>query len=84
MKTLGKWILNILISIDQFGNTILGGDPDETISSRLGKMKEKYGGSIPWYRPLSKIVDYGLDKIDPNHSIDAIEHDEGTEAIVDK
>lgn len=84
MKTLSKWILNILISIDQFGNTILGGDPDETISSRLGKMKEKYNGTIPWYRPLSKIVDYGLDKIDPNHSIDAIEKDEGSEAIVDK
>ena len=81
---IGKWLLNILISIDQFGNTITGGDPDETISSRLGKMKVKHGGRIPWYRPLSKVVDFGLDKIDPNHSIDAIEKDEGKDAIVDK
>jgi len=26
---IGKWLLNILISIDQLGNTIAGGDPDE-------------------------------------------------------
>jgi len=84
MNKIGKYILNFLISIDQLGNTIAGGDPDETISSRLGKMKLRYGGRIPWYRPLSKIVDWGLDKLDPNHSIDAIEHDEGSEAILDK
>ena len=74
----------MLISIDQLGNTLLGGDPDETISSRLGKLKLKHSGTIPWYRPLSKIIDYGLDKIDPNHSIDAIEDDEGINAILDK
>ena len=79
-----KWLLNILISIDQLGNTLFGGDPDETISSRLGKLKLRHGGTIPWHRPLSKIVDYGLDKLDPNHSIDAIEEDEGSEALLDK
>jgi len=79
-----KWVLNILIGIDQLGNAFLGGDPDETISSRLGKIKRKHNGVIPWHRPLSKIVDYGLDKIDPGHSIDAIEHDEGKEALLDK
>jgi hypothetical protein len=81
---MGKWLLNILISVDQLGNTILGGDPDETISSRLGKLKVRHGGNIPWYRPVSKIVAWGLDKIDPNHSIDAIEYDEGENAILDK
>ena len=35
-----KYFLNVLIGVDQLGNTILGGDPDETISSRLGKMKK--------------------------------------------
>ena len=78
-----KYFLNVLISIDQLGNTFLGGDPDETISSRLGKMKKRNNGTIPWKRPLSKIVDWGLDKIDPNHSIDAIEKDEGNDAIAD-
>lgn len=79
---MGKWIFNILIGIDQLGNAITGGDPDETISSRLGKMKVRHGGKIPWYRPLSKVIDIGLDKIDPGHSIDAIEEDEGKDAIL--
>ena len=79
-----KYFFNILIGIDQMGNTILGGDPDETISSRLGKIKKKHNGIIPWYRPLSKIVDWGLEKIDKNHSIDAIEEDEGKNAIFDR
>ena len=78
---IGKWIVNVLIGVDQLGNSILAGDPDETISSRLGKMKLRYGGRIPWYRPLSKIVDYGLEKIDSGHSIDAIEKDEGKDAV---
>jgi len=80
----GQWILNILLGIDQLGNTILGGDPDETISSRLGKLKRRHGGVIPWTRPLSKIVDWGLDKIDPGHSIDSIEEDEGKDALIDR
>lgn len=36
-----QYIWNILISIDQFFNTVFGGDPDETISSRVGKRAEK-------------------------------------------
>lgn len=32
-----KYLYNILIGIDQLVNALLGGDPDETISSRLGK-----------------------------------------------
>lgn len=37
-----KYIYNILIGIDQLCNAILGGDPDETISSRLGKHVAKH------------------------------------------
>jgi len=79
-----QYIINVLLGIDQLGNAILGGDPDETISSRLGKLKVRHSGTIPWYRPVSGLVDYLLDKIDPNHSIDAIEEDEGALAIFDK
>lgn len=77
-----KYILNVLISIDQLGNTLAGGDPDETISSRLGKLKLKHGGTIPWTHPLARIIDAGLEAIDLNHSIDAIEADEGKNQIV--
>lgn len=79
---------NILIAIDQLGNTILPllpyplswpgvGYPDETISSTLGKLKSKHGGKIPWRWPAARIIDWALEKIDPNHSFDAIEADEG-------
>jgi hypothetical protein len=36
-RDMKQYIWNILISIDQFFNTIFGGYPDETISSRMGK-----------------------------------------------
>ena len=80
---IGRYLVNILISLDQFGNSLTGGDPDETISSRVGRIKVKWGGKIPLFRPITRITDKILDKIDPNHSIDAIEHDEGSDGLVD-
>lgn len=80
----GQYMLNVLIGIDQLGNCFWGGDPDETISSRLGKIKAKNGGNIPWTRPLPRIIDWGLERIDPGHSIDAREHDEGKDAVFDR
>lgn len=68
------WLINILLGIDQLGNTIVGGDPDETISSRLGRLKIRCGGQIPWGRyPVARLLDICLDKIDKNHCVDAIE-----------
>lgn len=84
MKFLSKYFWNILISLDQLLNTTWGGDPDEVLSSRLGKLKRKHGGKIPWRRPVMRLLDIGLDKIDPGHSTDAIEEDEGDDAILDK
>ncbi len=73
-----KWILNILISVDQLVNTVFGGDPDETISSRLGK---SYPNSV-----LAKLVDILFfwqcrDKAIKRHVINAIELDEGNDRI---
>lgn len=34
---LKRYVLNVLVGIDQGWNAALGGDPDETISSRVGK-----------------------------------------------
>ena len=79
-----KYLVNILVSLDQLAAVIfLGGDPDETISSRLGKVKRKNGGSIPWKYGLGvpRLVDMGLEFIDPRHSIDAIEDDEGKNGL---
>jgi len=58
------------------------GDPDETISSRIGKIKRANGGKIPNSKPVVKLIDKFLDVVDKNHSIDAIEEDEGSNEIV--
>lgn len=84
MNKLGRWIMNVLISVDQLGNSLLAGDPDETISSRLGRIKEKYNGRIPWSRPVSKATEYILGKIQKNHCEISIESDEGDKGIFDK
>ena len=77
-----KWLKNVLVGFDQWVNTWMGGDPDETISSTLGKLKRAHGGSIPFkLHPVASVVDWGLDRIDPGHSIDSIEDDEGSEDL---
>jgi len=84
MRKIGRYFMNFLLSLDQLGNSVLLGDPDETISSRLGRIKEKNGGRIPWRRPVSKFTAWCLDKIDKNHVEDAIERDEGKDGLFDK
>jgi len=37
-KFLRTYAVNILLAIDQFFNVIMFGDPDETISSRAGRV----------------------------------------------
>jgi hypothetical protein len=72
---------NILIGVDQLLNAVLAGDPDETISGRIGKVKLHHGGRIPWRRPVLKITDWLLERIDKNHTIKSIEDDEGKDEI---
>jgi hypothetical protein len=74
-----RWAWSVLIALDQLGNALAGGNPDETISSRLGKLQLRhYDGTIPrsaWLglaRPLNAVLDW----LDPGHSIGAIEWDE--------
>ena len=73
----GAYVMGVLIAIDQLGNAIAGGYPDEMISSRLGKAKlraQREGRELRWW---ARWLDRFLDWLDPYHSIDAIEHDEG-------
>jgi len=85
MKNLiGRYIVNILLSLDQLLNSILLGDPQESVSSRLGRIKVKWGGTIPRFRIAARITDKILDRIDPGHTIDAIQEGEGSDGLVDK
>lgn len=73
MNIIKKWIINVLIGFDQFVNTLFGGDPDETISSRAGKRE---GRNI-----IPTVICWLLDKLDPGHCKDAIERDEGKDEL---
>ena len=69
-----KWVWNILIAIDQLGNSLIGGDPDETISSRAGKAKKKG-------RRWAKVLCWALDRIDPGHCGAVIDETEGDDQV---
>jgi hypothetical protein len=69
-----KYIKNLLISLDQFGNVVLGGDPDETISSRVGK---NYHGTF-----FETFINFIFLIKTTNHCQEAIEWDEGKNAII--
>ncbi len=73
-----KWIKNILISLDQLANTILGGDPDMTLSARLGR---NYRGT--W---IERLVDwmFAWQKRPGGHceNSDWWEQDEGKDAVL--
>lgn len=53
----------MLLGIDQLGNTILAGAPDETISARTGRNIKRRG----W-----RVLGWALNKIDKGHTTDAI------------
>ena len=61
-----RYVVNTLLGLDQFANTIIGGDPDETISARAGRLRN---------RPGWKQLAWTLDKIEKNHTVNAIMHE---------
>ncbi|MDH4230284.1 MAG: hypothetical protein OEW11_11175 [Nitrospirota bacterium] len=72
-----QYAWNILIASDQLGNALLGGDPDETISSRLGKMARAGKHQNRFIRAVGRV----LDRLDPGHLRKSIEDDEGGRAV---
>lgn len=83
-RELFRWFWNLWIGVDQFANACLGGDPDETVSSRLGRIKRAHHGKIPRCRPIARVTDFLLDKIDPGHSVNSIEDHRGAAGLVDR
>jgi hypothetical protein len=67
-----KYLFNIAISLDQLCNTILFGNPDETMSSRMGKHLAKHE-NCPVCTFLCKLLNY----IQKDHCTKAIETDRG-------
>jgi len=75
-----KYIYNILISIDQLINTFLGGDPDMTISGRVGR---NYKGT--W---IAKLIDWMFSwqkRVGSKSHVENAEYwerDEGKDAVI--
>ena len=63
-----RYLQNLLIGLDEFANTLLGGAPGDTISGRAGRAAKD--GRV-WGRFLC----YLLNKIQKNHCTEAIAHD---------
>ena len=66
-----RYFWNLLIALDQLANIALAGDPDETLSSRMGKYAVRGRGWIPCQ--LCKLLSF----FDQDHCIKNIETDEG-------
>ena len=69
--TADMWLLTMAISLDQLGNTAMGGDEDNTLSGRLGS-KIQSGESIHPERRLCYILSQ-LDSSSNTHCISSIE-----------
>ena len=91
-KRLDDYLFNCALATDQHANVFLAklfndvmiktgshkfGNPDETISSVLGK--NKLIGKLSYF---GKCLDLILHLLDNNHSIKSIEHDENTNTKV--
>lgn len=73
-----QYFINALIALDQLINTLFGGDPDMTLSGRMGRAVAQ--GRCR----LCKVVCWFLDKIDTDHCAraNANEADEGRDEVL--
>lgn len=79
VDNLKKYFKNWWIGLDQWINTWFGGDPDETMSSQLGKRKD-----LKYAKPFYLIINFIAYKVfgQKNHCEQSIEPDEGEDAVL--
>lgn len=79
--SIGKYLFNLALALDQFLNVILLGDPDDTISSRLGRANRT--GRPKWFvKPMTLALDFMMEKLtgEINHCDNSVE----TEEVLEK
>ena len=59
---------NLLVSLDQLANTIIGGNPDVTVSGHVGLKAAESSASNKW-KLLEKILDFTFEPIESNHCL---------------
>ena len=68
-SSIWKYISNLFVSIDQLGNTLAGGNPDNTVSARVGYYNHYYipykNRKVPWFWSwFEKIIDFTFYPVD--------------------
>ncbi len=67
-----SWPVAVLVAIDQLGNAIAGGNPDSTISARVGYFSEMASRGKAYWKSLEAIIDFAFYPIDgPRHCYQA-------------
>ena len=56
LRILGAWAWQVVVSIDQLANALLGGWADETLSSRAWRAAEKGRRPGVWLRPVLDLL----------------------------
>lgn len=78
-----RYLNNFFVSIDQLGNVLAGGNPDNTISSRVGYYNKhnRANERAPWqWRIFEKIINFTFYPIDgEDHCHEAFHNDAGEE-----
>lgn len=74
---MGQYVFNLLLGLDQFINVVLLGDPDESISGRLGRAHLS-GHPKLFVEPLRKLVDYGAKGLagQHDHCVNSVESED--------
>lgn len=71
-----QYILNLALGIDQLINVFLLGDPDDSLSARLGRAYNS--PRYIWVKPFANLVNWIFKACfkQPDHVFKAIEHEE--------
>lgn len=75
MNKIGRYLLNWLILLDEAGNTLTGGSPNETISERAAKARN---AGRRWGCILCRV----LNRINPGHCDRALTSTIGDDAVI--
>lgn len=75
MNPILRYLLNWLILLDQAGNTLTGGSPNETISERAAKARNE---GKKWGCVLCKVLNW----VNPGHCDNALTSTIGDDAVI--
>lgn len=65
LKNFWKYLINVLIAVDQLVNTLFGGMPDETISAECFRKSQEKGHYF--YKIIKFMLDISLSPIKQDH-----------------